>query len=114
MTAWNGDPLQLCSMYFQLDATRADIDQRIVRLPPDAPERDVLWQELETSLAELGDVIGRLARVQATDASQLSAKAAVLAKLLHSRDADGIPIIPDDKSTALALSLADEVVRVLS
>jgi hypothetical protein len=82
-----------------------------MRLPPDAPDRDVLWQE--TDFARQRDVIVRLAQTPATDRPQLCAKAAVRAKLLRSRDADGSPIVPDDKSTTLALALAEDSVSVL-
>jgi len=105
------DVLQLCDVYRRLNDRRLDIDQRIVALPPDDPGRDTLWHELETNLAELRDVISQLAMAPSTDTIQVRAKATVLAALLRSRDPDGNTVIPDDKSAALALALADDVVR---
>ena len=108
-----GDMHQLCNTYLLLDDARADIDQRIIRLPPDAPDRDVLWLELETNLARQREVIERLAQTPATDTSELCAKAAVLAKLLRLRNTNASPIVSDDKSTALALALAEDISRLL-
>jgi hypothetical protein len=105
------DVLQLCDMYRQSNDRRLDIDQRIMALPPHDPGRDTLWHDLETNLAELRDVISQLAMAPSTDTTQVRAKATVLATLLRSRDPDGNTVIPDDKSAALALALADDVVR---
>ena len=105
------DVLQLCDMYRQSNDRRLDIDQRIMALPPDDPGRDTLWHDMETNLAELRDVISQLAMAPSTDTTQVRAKATVLATLLRSRDPDGNTVIPDDKSAALALALADDVVR---
>jgi hypothetical protein len=112
-SASSTDVLQLCDMYRQLDNRRLDIDQRIMALPPDDPDRETLWHELEANLAELRGVISQLAVAPAADVTQVRAKAAVLATLLRSRDPDGNAVIPDDENAALALALADDVVRSL-
>ena len=105
------DVLQLCDVYRQLNDRRLDIDQRIMALPPDDPGRDTLWHDLETNLTELREVISQLAMAPAADVAQVRAKATVLATLLRSRDPDGKVVTPDDNSAALALALADDVVR---
>jgi hypothetical protein len=107
------DVLQLCDVYRQLNDRRLDIDQEIMALPPDDPGRDTLWHELENNLAELRGVISQLAMAPAADAAQVRGKAVVLATLLRSRDPDGNAVIPDDENAALALALADDVVRSL-
>jgi hypothetical protein len=111
MSGWEtADVLQLCDTYRRLDAKRADIDQRVMSLPADDADRDILWRRLGPLLTTLREVIDRLAKAPATNMSQLRAKAGVLAMLLRERDSCGGSIVPECQTTALALALADAIV----
>src|ERR1700709_2255956 len=81
-------------------------------LPPDDPARDVLWQDLESVLARLRDIVGDLAGSPAAHLSELRDKADVLANLLRSDGTGSGPVIPDKGRIALALSLTDDVVQL--
>jgi hypothetical protein len=113
VSGWlTADVLQLCDLYRRLDAKRVDIDQRVMSLRAEDPDRDVLWRELEPLLAVLREVIGRLAKAPATSMPQLRGKAEVLAMLLREGDRGRGrgPMIPRCETTALALALADAIV----
>ena len=103
--------LPLCESFFRVNDLRDDIDRRIMALPPNDPDRDELWQELEAVLARLGDVVGQLTLSPATDMAQLRAKACVLATLRRSRGAVDDPIMREDER-AFALSLADNTIEL--
>lgn len=98
----------LCDAWQRLSVARHDLDQRIAGLPPDAAERDELWDDLQTVMAALRDTLERVALAPAADLSELRLKAAVLAQLVHSGDATALaPAI-----TALTLSLTDDIARL--
>jgi hypothetical protein len=116
-TASNPDisgALALPSSYRALNAQRIDIDRRMAVLEPDDPTRDTHWQELEAVLVRLRAVVSDLAVSPARDFSALRDKADVLAMLLRPEAPGGGPIIPEDERTALALSLTDDVARLLA
>ena len=98
--------------YRILNKQRIDIDQRITALPPDDPARIILWQELESLLVRLRQVVSDLAKSPATHLLEMQAKAAVLATLLQPDETDGGPILPEEEKSALALSLTDDVSRL--
>ena len=87
---------------------RLDIDQRLTALPADAVARDMLWDELEAVMAKLGGTVDRLAASPARKMAEIRAKANVLATLLRPGDAGG-PLIPERSTTALALSLINDL-----
>jgi hypothetical protein len=99
----------LCSTCHQLNSQRIELDGRIIGLRANDPSFDVLWQELASVLADLRDAAGRLARVSAPHLTDVRSKANVLAMLLPSVGANG-PVISDDQTRALALSLADDII----
>ena len=70
---------------------------------------DTLWQELEDVLLELGNAVERLASISATQLTELRAKAEVLAVLMRTDDVGGEPVLPHDRTRALALSLIDDL-----
>ncbi|MGD0104705.1 MAG: hypothetical protein ABSC06_11780 [Rhodopila sp.] len=104
--------LSLAEAYRILDDRRSDIDRRIASLAPDDPARDILWQELETVLLKLRELVNGLAKSQATHWPELRAKANVLATLLRAGNPGGGPLIPEDERSALALSLTEDVARL--
>jgi len=101
--------LKLCEAYRALNALRVGLDQRIMGLPPDAAGREELWAEMESHLARMSDIAGRLTMARATGMPQLRAKADILATLLRGNDTGGNDIIPERKMMDLALSLADDI-----
>jgi hypothetical protein len=105
--------LELCNACLGLTERRIEIDQRLMAHPPGDSWRDVLWEELEAVLIELRATVEQLAEVPATQTAELSAKAAVLAAVLRSGDADTGPVVPEVTTRALALAVADDVVRLL-
>jgi hypothetical protein len=102
----------LSDAYRGLNSQRLDIDRNMTILAPDDPARDVLWQELESVLARLRDIVGDLAGSPAEHLSELRDKADVLATLLRPDGTGSGPVIPDEERVALALSLTDDVVRL--
>jgi hypothetical protein len=103
----------LCDDYDRLNAQRSDIDKRIVELPPADFQREILWDELETTLARLRELLGLVANTWARNKAELRAKAAILATVLRSADAGSGPIVPAHSITALALSLTDDIAESL-
>lgn len=107
------DVLELCETYGRLNGLRLDVDRRLTALAAEDPGREMLWQELESIMGRLRAVIRQLSATQAEDEPQLRAKAAVLAELLMSREPEGDQIISESESCTLALSLADDTVKLL-
>jgi hypothetical protein len=104
--------LPLAETYRLLDARRIEIDRTMISLTPDDPARDELWQELESVLEKLREVVGKLAKSPATDWPELRVKAAILARLLRQTDDGASPAIPEPERLALALSLTEDVARL--
>jgi hypothetical protein len=104
--------LPLAEAYRLLDARRIDIDRRITSLTPDDRAREELWQELESVLEKLREVVSKLAKSPATDLLDLRAKATILASLLRPGDDGANPIIPEPERVALALSLTDDIAHL--
>jgi hypothetical protein len=92
----------------RLNDQRIDLDRRIAvqRLEEDFGCYAV-WQERQDVLEDLGAAAERLARVSATRLTEVRAKAEVLALLM--RPNGGEPIVPQDKTRALTLSLTDDL-----
>jgi hypothetical protein len=86
-----------------------DLDRRITVLPADDHRGDEAWKELEDVLEELGDAAERLARVSATQLTEVRAKAEVLTILMRANAAEDGPVVPQDKTQALILSLTDDL-----
>jgi hypothetical protein len=105
--------LERCGAFRRLNERRIDIDRRLMTQPPDDPARGMLWEELELVLMKLRHMAKKLAEAQVTQTAELSAKAAVLAVILRSGDADTGPVVPENTIRALALAVADDVVRLL-
>ena len=100
----------LCGECLCLNKRRIGLDKRIAALHlGDDEGDDALWQELEDVLVELGDVTERLASVSATWLTELRAKAEVLAMLMRSNDVGGDPVLPHDRTRALAISLVNDL-----
>jgi hypothetical protein len=99
--------IQLCDRYQTLSNTRTELDQRVMNLPKDDPERDTLWQELEVVLTEADALVAQLSTMPAADQASLRAKAAILGLLLRAHAADATT--PNPETMALALSVADDV-----
>jgi hypothetical protein len=104
--------LPLAEVFSLLDARRADIDRRMTSLPPDALAREELWQELESVLEKIREVVSKLAKSAAADLPELRAKATILALLLRLACDGAGPTIPEPERVALALSLAEDVARL--
>jgi hypothetical protein len=100
--------MPLCDAWQRLSVARGDLDQRIARLPPDAPERDELWDDLQTVMASLHDTLERLALAPSADLAELRRKSAVLSQLVQSGDATAL----GSALTALTLSLTDDIARL--
>ncbi len=96
--------------YELLNLRRVDLDRHIAALATDDPARDEAWQELEATLAEMRRLVGLLACSPANCPSELRAKAEVLVTLLRPGEPGGGPVIPKAEQSALALSLADDVI----
>ena len=107
------EDLALCEAFHASNGLRAKIDQHIVGLPTDDLCRDILWQELELVVATLETLVRRLANTHASQLPVLRAKAVVLATVMLSGAEGASPFITDDEKTALALSLANDIIRVL-
>ena len=103
---------ELGLLYHALNDQRVAIDRRIMDLPNDH-SREALWQEQELVLAKLRDVVGHLANNPAAHVSELRVKAVVLATLLRPEDPNGGPVISEDERAALALSLTDDIARLV-
>jgi hypothetical protein len=99
--------LRLAEVFSLLDARRADIDRRMNSLPPDE-----LWQELESVLEKIREVVSKLAKSAAADLPELRAKATILALLLRPGYDGAGPTIPEPERLALALSLTEDVARL--
>jgi hypothetical protein len=101
----------LCHACLCLNKQRVHLDRRIAALHlQDDEGDDTLWQALEDVLVELGDAAERLASISATQFTELRAKAEVLAMLMRIDDASGDPVLPRHRTSALAISLADDLV----
>jgi hypothetical protein len=94
---------ELADTYHALQAKQTELDQRIINLPDDDDDRDILMSELEPVLSEMHDAVHQLSRVRAHDVAALRSKAAVIIGI--SRD--------DPDALALAISLAYDVADVL-
>jgi hypothetical protein len=103
--------LLLSDTYRTLNGQRINIDRRIAALAPDDPTRGILWQELESLLTKLHEIVNDLARSPATHLLELQAKADVLATLLRPGETGGGPVISEDERAALALSLTDDMAQ---
>jgi hypothetical protein len=89
---------------------RIDLDRRLAALGFHENEGDgALWQELEDVVVELADTAERLASISATQLTELRAKAEVLAMLMRTEDVGGEPVLPHNRTRALALSLIDDL-----
>ena len=104
--------LPLAEVFSLLDARRADIDRRMTSLPPDDLAREELWQELESVLEKIREVVSKLAKSAAANLPELRAKATILALLLRPECDGAGPTIPEPERVALALSLAEDVARL--
>ena len=104
--------LPLSEAYRALNDQRIDADRRMTVLAPDDPARDLLWQELEAVLLELGNVVSRLAKSHPAHLPELRAKADVMAALLRAGDGGCGPMIPEDEKSALALSTIEDIARL--
>jgi len=105
----------LCSACLCLNKLRTDLDNRIAALHlQDDEGNDALWQELEDVLLELGDTAERLASISATQLTELRAKAEVLAVLMRADNVGSDPVLPHDRTRALALSLAKDLADLSS
>jgi len=94
--------IELSQAYHTIHANRIDLDRRITALPnTDILGKDRLLLEMQFVLANLVNTERLLASTHATDMSEVRAKAEVL---ILTNDLDAI--------TALALSLAKDVVRI--
>lgn len=87
------------------------LDHAMLTVHEDKPEGDALWHDLDAAQGELLVCIQRLAGTAATNAGELKAKAAVLAAMMRMPGADAIA--PADEVRALALSVAEDVTRLL-
>jgi hypothetical protein len=103
--------LPLAEAFSLLDARRMDIDRRMTSLPPDDLAQEELWQQLESVLEKLREIVGKLAQSTATDLRELQAKATILALLLRAGQDGARPIIPEAQRVALALSLTEDIAR---
>ena len=101
----------LCDTYLTLNGKRTELDRRLMALPADDQERDMLWDELEAISLQLPAIAAELAALPAQDPAGLRAKAAVLALLLQLPGTDSPALGPE--ATALAVSVADEVSRLV-
>ena len=101
--------VQLCDTYRLLDNQRNQLDQRLVSLTEDDPQRDVVWQELDAVMHRLSGLIACLAATASTQIAELHAKAGITSMVLKEHQADPTSA----GATALALSLANEVVHLL-
>jgi hypothetical protein len=106
------DAFELCDEYYRLNARRADIDSCIVDLPPADPRREILWEQLETTLERLREVVVLAAETPAAYKTHLPPKAATLANVLRSGDGGSGPVFPKDSITTLTLSLTDDIARL--
>jgi hypothetical protein len=93
--------LELSSAYHTFNDVRIDLDGRISAQPDnDIAGRDVLLIEMESVMLNLIDTERQLAATRATDLAGLRAKAEVV--IMAHRD----------DTSALALSLAEDVVTI--
>ena len=99
----------VCGTCHQLNSKRIELDRRIAGLRANDPSFDVFWQELASVLVDLRIAAGQLARVSAPCLTAVRCKANVLTMLICSTGASG-PVIPDDQTRALALSLANDII----
>jgi hypothetical protein len=84
----------------------------MTRLEPYDPEWNDLWRDLQLVLARLREVVRALAKSPVNHPSELHAKADVLAILLRA-EAGGAGVVAEDDRAALALSLTDDIERIL-
>jgi hypothetical protein len=95
--------LELSSAYHTFNDERIDLDRRISALPEDdIAGRDVLLVEMDSVVLHLIDTERQLAATRAADSAGLRAKAEVI--IMAHRD----------DTSALALSLAEDVVTIVS
>jgi hypothetical protein len=94
---------ELSSAYHTSNDERIDLDRRISELPnDDIAGRDMLLVEMHSVVSHLIDTERQLAATRATDLAELRAKAEVI--ITANRD----------NISALALSLAEDVVTIVS
>jgi hypothetical protein len=103
---------QLAESFTLLDARRGDIDLRMTSLTPDDPAWNEMWQELESVLEQLREVVSKMAKSPAADLLELRAKATILASLLRPGDDGGGAIARERERVALALALTDDIARL--
>jgi hypothetical protein len=94
------------------NSQRLHIDRQMTRLEPYDAEWNDLWRDLQLVLAQLREAVRALAKSPANHASELCAKADVLATLLRA-GAGGAEVVAEDDRAALALSLTDDIERTL-
>jgi hypothetical protein len=93
---------ELSSAYHAFNDVRIDLDRRISMLPDhDIAGRDVLLIEMESVVSHLIDTERQLAATRATSPGGLRAKAEV------------VIVAYRDDTSALALSLAEDVVTII-
>ena len=103
--------LLLCETYLALNERRLELDEQLMMSSLGEQERELLWYELDAVLTELSSLVTQLAATSPTQPPAVRSKAAILALLLRSPNADDLlPLAPD--ATALALSVADEVAHL--
>jgi hypothetical protein len=105
------DVQELCDQYRALDQRRLELDQHITASPEGDQNREALWQEQEAVLRQLHGLTTQLTAMPAMDSDNLRNKADVLARLLRASGIDTAAI--DPPVLALALSVADDVARLL-
>jgi hypothetical protein len=104
--------LPLAEVFSLLDTRRANIDLHMTSLSPGDLAQEELWQELESVLEKIREVVRKLAKSAAADLPELRAKATILTLLLRPGCDGAGPTIPEPETVALALSLAEDVARL--
>ncbi|HQT75605.1 MAG TPA: hypothetical protein PLD10_01030 [Rhodopila sp.] len=103
--------LDLCERCRTLNERRINLDHRLSTLADDDPERDLLWEALETILAAFPGLIKQLAVTDAANQAELQAKASILALLLQEPQSDSVALSPEMRG--LAISVANDVLRLI-
>jgi hypothetical protein len=101
--------LQLHESFQKLNQMRVDLDNSLATLLANDEKRDCLWLELESIVAQISELVARLAATPSAEPAELRAKASGLAVLLRTGEINPSAVPPE--TVALAISLADEVSR---
>ena len=99
--------LMLCEKFRDLNNRRSELDDRVTAATN--ASRDEHWLELEAALADINELIARVAEAQAADIAELRAKAEVLASLLKSNTSNDGFATEQNLTSKLALSLANDI-----